>query len=64
MTDKNAFSPSVVEAIAGFTAGVISTLCFHPLDLIKTRLQGMAYHILTNAHNYHLRTIIATRRKR
>ncbi|KAJ9242777.1 hypothetical protein DTO166G5_532 [Paecilomyces variotii] len=39
MTDKNAFSPSVVEAIAGFTAGVISTLCFHPLDLIKTRLQ-------------------------
>lgn len=43
MTDKNAFSPSVVEAIAGFTAGVISTLCFHPLDLIKTRLQGMTF---------------------
>lgn len=41
MTDKNVLSPSVVEAIAGFTAGVISTLCFHPLDLIKTRLQGM-----------------------
>lgn len=29
-----------VESAAGFTAGVVSTLVFHPLDVIKTRLQG------------------------
>ncbi|KAL1980578.1 hypothetical protein VTN96DRAFT_3946 [Rasamsonia emersonii] len=39
MTDKNVPSTSLVETVAGFTAGVISTLCLHPLDLIKTRLQ-------------------------
>lgn len=31
---------SGVETAAGFTAGVVSTLVFHPLDVIKTRLQG------------------------
>lgn len=40
MNDKNAFSPSLVETIAGFTAGVVSTLAVHPLDIVKTRLQG------------------------
>ncbi|KAG6356160.1 hypothetical protein INS49_015547 [Diaporthe citri] len=30
---------SGVETAAGFTAGVVSTLIFHPLDVIKTRLQ-------------------------
>lgn len=34
-------SPAVVETVAGFTAGVVSTLALHPLDIIKTRLQGM-----------------------
>lgn len=29
-----------VETAAGFTAGIVSTLIFHPLDVIKTRLQG------------------------
>ena len=43
MTNNNALSTPVVETIAGFTAGVISTLCLHPLDLIKTRLQGIIY---------------------
>ncbi|EME43346.1 hypothetical protein DOTSEDRAFT_89244 [Dothistroma septosporum NZE10] len=32
-------SPSLVESAAGFTAGVVSTLVVHPLDVIKTRLQ-------------------------
>ncbi|OJJ43720.1 hypothetical protein ASPZODRAFT_135728 [Penicilliopsis zonata CBS 506.65] len=39
MTDKDALSLSFVETVAGFTAGVVSTLCLHPLDLVKTRLQ-------------------------
>ena len=43
MTNNNALSTPVVETVAGFTAGVISTLCLHPLDLIKTRLQGIIY---------------------
>lgn len=32
-------SPSIVESIAGFTAGMVSTLVVHPFDVIKTRLQ-------------------------
>jgi solute carrier family 25 (mitochondrial folate transporter), member 32 len=34
-----AISPSLVESIAGFTAGVVSTLVVHPFDVVKTRLQ-------------------------
>ncbi|KAG9247094.1 mitochondrial carrier domain-containing protein [Calycina marina] len=33
------FSPATVEAIGGLSAGTISTLIVHPLDVIKTRLQ-------------------------
>jgi hypothetical protein len=40
MTIKDGLSSSFVETIAGFTAGIVSTLCLHPLDLLKTRLQG------------------------
>lgn len=40
MTGENGLSSSFVEAVAGFTAGIVSTLCLHPLDLVKTRLQG------------------------
>ena len=40
MTGKDGLSSSVVETVAGFTAGVVSTLVVHPLDLVKTRLQG------------------------
>lgn len=32
-------SPSVVEAIAGVTAGIAATLSVHPLDVLKTRMQ-------------------------
>ncbi|EPS26067.1 hypothetical protein PDE_01003 [Penicillium oxalicum 114-2] len=39
MTGKDGLSSSVVETVAGFTAGVVSTLVVHPLDLVKTRLQ-------------------------
>ncbi|KAL4871969.1 hypothetical protein BDV12DRAFT_162778 [Aspergillus spectabilis] len=39
MTGKDGLSSSMVETIAGFTAGIATTLCLHPLDLIKTRLQ-------------------------
>ncbi|KAL3469398.1 mitochondrial carrier domain-containing protein [Aspergillus californicus] len=39
MTGKDGLSSPVVETIAGFTAGIATTLCLHPLDLIKTRLQ-------------------------
>ncbi|KAL4899265.1 hypothetical protein BDW74DRAFT_117859 [Aspergillus multicolor] len=39
MTGKDGLPSSVVETIAGFTAGIATTLCLHPLDLIKTRLQ-------------------------
>ncbi len=41
MNDNYArLSPALVETIAGFTAGVASTLAAHPLDVIKTRLQS------------------------
>ncbi|KAJ5166518.1 uncharacterized protein N7482_005299 [Penicillium canariense] len=39
MTSQDGLSSSSVETVAGFTAGLVSTLCFHPLDLLKTRLQ-------------------------
>jgi solute carrier family 25 folate transporter 32 len=32
-------SPSLVESVAGFTAGLVSTLVVHPFDVVKTRLQ-------------------------
>ncbi|KAF2198063.1 hypothetical protein GQ43DRAFT_379555 [Delitschia confertaspora ATCC 74209] len=35
----NQISPSVVESVAGFSAGVVSCLSAHPLDLLKNRLQ-------------------------
>ncbi|KAL1963190.1 hypothetical protein VTN77DRAFT_8623 [Rasamsonia byssochlamydoides] len=59
MTDKNVPSTSFVETVAGFTAGVISTLCLHPLDLIKTRLQvdrvspsrlGRSFRVIREIH--------------
>ena len=41
MNNKNALSQPLVESVAGFVAGVASTLVAHPLDILKTRLQGM-----------------------
>lgn len=39
-------SPSLVESVAGFSAGIISTLVVHPFDVIKTRLQGMNREVI------------------
>lgn len=36
---KSTISASVVESVAGFSAGVVSCLAAHPLDLLKNRLQ-------------------------
>lgn len=33
-------SPSLVESVAGFSAGIVSTLAVHPFDVVKTRLQS------------------------
>ena len=33
------YNPAVDHAVAGMTAGLVTTLTLHPLDLIKTRLQ-------------------------
>lgn len=41
MNDNVRLSPALVETIAGLSAGTASTLAVHPLDIIKTRLQGM-----------------------
>jgi len=38
-SSSNTLSPSIVETVAGFTAGVVATLAVHPFDVLKTRLQ-------------------------
>jgi primary-amine oxidase len=54
---RSALSASLVESVAGFSAGVVSCLAAHPLDLLKNRLQlntqsrsrpGDSYRILRN----------------
>lgn len=56
-TPKPRLSASVVESVAGFSAGVVSCLAAHPLDLLKNRLQlntttrsrlGDSFRILSN----------------
>ena len=37
--------PAVDHALAGIGAGLVTTLCLHPLDLVKTRLQGVLHLI-------------------
>jgi len=40
MSNLSQLPSSLIETIAGFTAGIVTTIVVHPLDLIKTRLQG------------------------
>lgn len=39
-SQSHGISPATVETIAGLSAGLVSTIIVHPLDIIKTRLQG------------------------
>lgn len=52
MTNNKLLSQSFKESVAGFVAGVASTLVTHPLDLIKTRLQGKQLTCLVDSCNF------------
>jgi hypothetical protein len=43
MSTGHAQTNWLVETIAGFAGGFISTILLHPLDVIKTRLQGLFF---------------------
>jgi primary-amine oxidase len=54
---KSKLPASVIESVAGFSAGIVSCLAAHPLDLLKNRLQlntqtrsrpGDSFRILRN----------------
>lgn len=54
---RTPLSASLIESVAGFSAGVVSCLAAHPLDLLKNRLQlntqtrsrpGDSFRILSN----------------
>ncbi|ETI23438.1 hypothetical protein G647_05240 [Cladophialophora carrionii CBS 160.54] len=58
-THKNGLSPASIETIAGLSAGLISTIIVHPLDIIKTRLQvDTSSHPLLNSSRAVLRDIL------
>ena len=39
-SNRHGLSPASIETLAGLSAGLVSTIVVHPLDIIKTRLQG------------------------
>ena len=42
MSNTQLLAQPIIEIFAGFTAGVATTIVVQPLDLIKTRLQGVS----------------------
>ena len=54
MTDIKTLPKPLIDAIAGFFAGIASTVVGHPLDVIKTRLQGMPHLAVPNLHLQYL----------
>lgn len=38
--NNTGLSTGTVESVAGLSAGAVSTLVVHPLDLVKTRMQS------------------------
>ncbi|KIX98021.1 uncharacterized protein Z520_06100 [Fonsecaea multimorphosa CBS 102226] len=56
---SHGLSPASIETIAGLSAGLISTVIVHPLDIIKTRLQvDTSAHPLFNSSRAVLRDIL------
>jgi solute carrier family 25 (mitochondrial folate transporter), member 32 len=52
-SNRHGLSPASIETIAGLSAGLVSTIVVHPLDIIKTRLQGMS-GLVSNTHQTQL----------
>jgi len=42
-TKDAGLSPALVETVAGLSAGSMATLIVHPLDIVKTRMQGLSH---------------------
>ncbi|OAL35970.1 hypothetical protein AYO20_04631 [Fonsecaea nubica] len=56
---SHGLSPASIETIAGLSAGLISTVIVHPLDIIKTRLQvDTSAHPLLNSSRAVLRDLL------
>lgn len=56
---ENGISPEAIETVAGLTAGFVSTIVVHPLDIIKTRMQlDTSAHPLLNSSRSVLQDIL------